>query len=180
LIAGRVAGPADFSRDATRRSLALRVISSSPGRAGCVILRGQKFPHESLTLSEETKASHLAGGILLLMALRMLVKKSEIPFMPATPYQLFRISPSKMVYTTGGDVDAQHFATDVKFITHYAAGIAQCLGAKTIRQVVIEDHASQTAFYFAGSPDGIGAVVNGIYTRTTHTPQELLEALKRE
>jgi len=100
--------------------------------------------------------------------------------MTAPSYQLFRISPSKMVHTIGGELDGQHFVSDVKFTTHYAAGLAECLGAKTIRKVILQDHSSQTAYYFAGSPDGIGAVVNGIHTRTPHSPQELLEALKCE
>lgn len=94
--------------------------------------------------------------------------------------QLFRISPTQMVYSAGGDIDPQRFLSDVNYVGRYAAGIAECLGARTIDHALIEDAFSQTAFYYATSPDGIGAVVNGIFTRSPQPPGELLDRLSEE
>ncbi len=93
--------------------------------------------------------------------------------MPSPSYQLFRISPSQMVYTAGGDVDSQRFLTDVNYLNPFAAGFAECLGVKTIKNALIEDAASRTAFTYNVSPDGIGTVINGIFTRQPDSPEAL-------
>lgn len=97
--------------------------------------------------------------------------------MTSKPHQLFRISPLDLVYTAGGDADPQRFVSDVKYLTRYAAGMVRALGARTLERVLLEDASSQTAFYYAGSPNGAGPVVNGIFTRTPHPPEDLLAAL---
>lgn len=100
--------------------------------------------------------------------------------MPSKNLQLFRISPDKAVHTAGGPIDPERFVTDVQFISHYAAGFAECLGVKTISNVIIDDVTSQTAFYYLPSRGGSGTLVNGIITQTRHTPEELLEQLHED
>jgi hypothetical protein len=95
--------------------------------------------------------------------------------MSANPHQLFRISPGQMVYTAGGAVDPQRFLSDANFLNHFAAGFAQCLGFKTIKHALIEDATSQTAFCYNVSPDGIGSVINGIFTRQPEPPEALFD-----
>ena len=96
--------------------------------------------------------------------------------MSSKPHQLFRISPSQMVYSAGGDVDPQRFLSDVNYLNHVAAGFAQCLGVKTIKHALIEDATTQTAFCYHVSPDGIGSVINGIFTRQPEPPEALFDS----
>jgi hypothetical protein len=100
--------------------------------------------------------------------------------MSSQPYQLFRISPSQMVYAVGGDVDPQRFLSDVNFLNPFAAGFAECLGVKTIKHALIEDATSQAAFAYKPSPDGIGTVINGIFTRQPEPPEALFNNLNEE
>ena len=93
--------------------------------------------------------------------------------MSSKSHQLFRISPTQMVYSAGGEVDPQRFLSDVNYLNHFAAGFAQCLGVKTVKHALIEDATSQTAFCYSGSPDGIGSVINGIFTRQPEPPEAL-------
>ena len=100
--------------------------------------------------------------------------------MPSKNLQLFRISPDKAVHTAGGDLDPQRFVTDVQFISHYAAGFAECLGVHTISDVIIDDVNSQTAFFYLPAREGTGTLINGVITQTRHTPEELLEQLHED
>jgi hypothetical protein len=84
-----------------------------------------------------------------------------------------------MVDTVGGDVDPHRFRSDVAYLTHFAAGIGDCLGTKTILNAVIEDATSQTAFYYT-SGDVSGPIVNGIFTRKIRPPGELLDSLHED
>jgi hypothetical protein len=100
--------------------------------------------------------------------------------MSTNPHQLFRISPGQMVYSAGGTVDPQRFLSDVNYLSPYAAGFAQCLGVKTIKHALIEDATSQTAFCYQASPDGIGSVINGIFTRQPEPPEALFNNLNED
>jgi len=94
--------------------------------------------------------------------------------MSSNTHQLFRISPSQMVYSAGGDVDPQRFLSDINYLSPFTAGFAECLGVKTIKHALIEDATSRTAFCYNVSPDGIGSVINGIFTRQPELPEALL------
>ena len=111
-----------------------------------------------------------------------MVKQSEANLMPSptTSPQLFRISPDQFVYTVGGDADPQRFLSDANFLNPFAAGFAECLGFKTIRHAIIEDAQSRTAFAYRVSPDGIGTVINGIFTREPGSPGTLLDGFKED
>ncbi len=85
-----------------------------------------------------------------------------------------------MVYTAGGEVDPQRFLADVNYLNHFAAGFAQCLGAKFIKHALIEDATTQTAFSFHASPDGIGSVINGILSRQPEPPEALLGSFNED
>jgi hypothetical protein len=89
-------------------------------------------------------------------------------------HQLFRVSPGQMIYSAGGDVDPQRFLSDVNYLGTFVAGFAECLGVKTVNHALIEDATSQTAYCYAVSPDGIGSVINGIFTRHAESPDTLL------
>jgi cAMP phosphodiesterase len=102
------------------------------------------------------------------------VNRSKNISMSVKSHQLFRISSSQTVYTAGGDVDPLRFQSDVNYLNHFAAKFAQCLGAKTIKHALIEDATTQTAFSYHASPDGIGTVINGIFTRQPEPPEALL------
>ena len=95
-------------------------------------------------------------------------------------HQLFRISPSQMVYSAGGEVDPQRFLSDVKYLEPFAAGFAHCLGAKTIKHALIEDATSRIAYCYRPSPDGIGSVINGIFTRQPESPEALLHSINQD
>ena len=97
--------------------------------------------------------------------------------MSTNPHQLFRISPSQMVYSAGGDADPQRFLSDVNYLSPFAAGFAECLGVKTIKHALIEDANSQAAFCYNVSPDGIGSVINGIFTRQPEPPEALFASI---
>lgn len=94
--------------------------------------------------------------------------------MPAKSHQLFRISSGQTLYSVGGDVDPQRFLQDANYLNQFAAEFGQCLGAKTIRHAIIQDATTQTAFSYHASPDGIGSVINGVFTRKPEPPESML------
>lgn len=94
--------------------------------------------------------------------------------MSSKTHQLFRISSGQTVYSVGGDVDPQSFLQDANYLNQYAAEFGECLGAKTIRHAIIKDATTQTAFSYHASPDGIGSVINGVFTRQPELPETML------
>lgn len=100
--------------------------------------------------------------------------------MSSPSHQLFRISPSQMVYSAGGDADPQRFLSDLNYLDQFTVGFAQCLGFKTIKHALVEDANSQAAFSYHLSPDGIGTVINGIFTRQPEPPEALLTSLSED
>jgi hypothetical protein len=94
--------------------------------------------------------------------------------------QLFRIAPGNVVHSAGGKADSGRFVSDVQYLTHFAVGIAECLSARCIEHVAVEDATSQTAFYYIPSQDRKGTLVNGILTQSMRPPEELLDCLYEE
>ena len=112
----------------------------------------------------------------------MRAKPPSPPKAPPKPpeSQLIRLGPGNVVHTVNEAFDAKPFVSDVQYLTHFAVDLAECIGARTIEYLVLEDGASQIAFYHTHSQDGRGTVVNGILTQPALPPEEALERLCEE
>lgn len=97
------------------------------------------------------------------------------------PAQLFRITPGPVVYATDSHLDSAHLCEEVDYLTDYASQMAECLGTEGFEVGLVEDSASQTAFYRIPYGPVFGpALVNGVIARGRKRPlsavlQELWE-----
>jgi hypothetical protein len=81
----------------------------------------------------------------------------------SVPTQLFRITPGPVVHATDGIMDANHLCKEIAYLTDYAGKMAACVGARSFEVGLVEDEASQTAFYRLPLGRSLNeALVNGV------------------
>jgi hypothetical protein len=78
------------------------------------------------------------------------------------PAQLFRITPGPVVHATEGVAEPERLCKEIDYLTGFAGKMAECLESDSFEVGLVEDAASQTAFYRIPVGRGGEALINGV------------------